>query len=285
MALTEKLTAIADAIRSQSGKAEKLTLEQMPEEIVGLQSLSFEVVGNPQPENPKANTIWVDTDVEITGWDFSAAEPVNPAQGMVWFSTGTESAVAFNALKENSVMVYPLSAKQYVAGAWVGKTAESYLDGEWVEWIDEDLLYRYGDENVSVTGGWITGTPTTYGAGYNKTGSLTVTNDENGYSAKQTVHEGNSFLYVSNLIDLTKYSTLYFHGSINNSANTAHYCRLIIYSDFGSATDGNILAQISANNTMGTRTIDVSGINRTCRIAFFIFSNTSSVTMREMWLE
>jgi hypothetical protein len=154
MALTEKLTAIADAIRSQSGKAEKLTLDQMPNEITGLQSLSFEVVGNPQPENPKENTIWVDTDVEITGWDFSAAEPVNPAQGMVWFAVGTESTVAFNALKENSVMVYPLSAKQYAGGAWVDKTAKSYRNGELVEWFTGTYFYKAGDECTTVTGGW-----------------------------------------------------------------------------------------------------------------------------------
>ena len=27
--------------------------------------LNFKVVGNPQPSNPKVNTIWVDTDVPI----------------------------------------------------------------------------------------------------------------------------------------------------------------------------------------------------------------------------
>lgn len=249
-------------------------------------SLNFKVVGGTaQPTNPSENTIWVNTDVAISSYVFATAEPSNPKEGMVWIATDKSSDMAFNALKKNAVMVYPLSAKQYVSGKWVDKTAKTYQSGEWIDWIDPDLLYRYGNENTAVTGGWKTGTPTTYGSGYNKTGNLTVTNDENGYVAKQTVNEGNSFLYVSNLIDLTKYSTLYFHGSINNSANTAHYCRLIIYSDFGNATDGNILAQISANNTMGTRTIDVSGINRTCRIAFFIFSNTSSVTMREMWLE
>lgn len=34
--------------------------------------LNFKVVGNPQPNNPKENTIWIDTDVPITGWQFSA---------------------------------------------------------------------------------------------------------------------------------------------------------------------------------------------------------------------
>lgn len=37
MALTDKLTAIADAIRDKTGKSEPLTLDQMPEEIEGIE--------------------------------------------------------------------------------------------------------------------------------------------------------------------------------------------------------------------------------------------------------
>lgn len=36
MALTDKLTAIADAIRTKTGKTDGLTLEQMPAEITGI---------------------------------------------------------------------------------------------------------------------------------------------------------------------------------------------------------------------------------------------------------
>lgn len=38
MALTDKLTAIANAIRSKTGKSDALTLEQMPGEIEGIQT-------------------------------------------------------------------------------------------------------------------------------------------------------------------------------------------------------------------------------------------------------
>ena len=37
--------------------------------------LNFAVVGNPQPTNPKNNTVWIDTDNEITEWTFSAENP------------------------------------------------------------------------------------------------------------------------------------------------------------------------------------------------------------------
>lgn len=57
-------------------------------------------------------------------------------EGTVLFNIGTNSHVGFNALKKNGIQVYPLSAKQYVSGAWVGKTAKSYQGGAWVDWWD-----------------------------------------------------------------------------------------------------------------------------------------------------
>ena len=110
MALTEKLTAIADAIRVQSEKPDKLTLDQMPAEIIDLQSLNFKVVGNPQPASPKENTIWINTDAEITSWVFSATQPTG-ADGMVWISTGTSSSVEFNVLKKNGIKIIKLLEK------------------------------------------------------------------------------------------------------------------------------------------------------------------------------
>lgn len=159
MLLTEKLTAIADAIRVQSGKTGKLTLDQMPSEIVDLQSLGFEVVGGTTaPNSPKENTIWVNTDVEITSWAFSATEPENPSEGMVWISTGTSSRVTFNALKKNNITVYPMLPKQYVSGAWEDKEAKSYQNGAWAEWVQPLYIFKAGEGalvtlNVSCGGG------------------------------------------------------------------------------------------------------------------------------------
>ena len=38
MALTEKLTAVADAIRGKTGKTEEMTLDQMATEIAGIET-------------------------------------------------------------------------------------------------------------------------------------------------------------------------------------------------------------------------------------------------------
>lgn len=66
-------------------------------------------------------------------------------EGTVWVTTGASSPVAFNALKKNSVMVYPMSAKQYIGGSWVDKTAKSYQGGAWVDWIKYSYLFKSGE--------------------------------------------------------------------------------------------------------------------------------------------
>lgn len=106
--------------------------------------LNFEVVGNPQPDNSKENTLWVNTDVKITSWIFSATEPENPAEGMVWFSVGTSSPVEFNALKKNALQVYPRSAQQYVSGAWVDVTAKIYQNSVWASLDNRFFLFKEG---------------------------------------------------------------------------------------------------------------------------------------------
>lgn len=73
-------------------------------------------------------------------------------EGVVWFKTVAESMVGFNALKQNGVVVHPISAKQYQSGAFVDVTAKSYQGGAWVDWIR--YLYHEGDEYTGITGGW-----------------------------------------------------------------------------------------------------------------------------------
>lgn len=282
MALTEKLTAIADAIRSQSGKGEKLTLEQMPGEITGLQSLSFAVVGNPQPENPKENTIWVDTDVEITGWDFSAAEPANPAEGMVWFSTGTASSVAFNALKENSVMVYPLSAKQYSGGAWVSRTARSRMDDQWVDWfVWNGQLYQNGNEFTNETGGW-------YAANEGSLVSSTIASvarNEDNMVLTVTGGRKSAMLASRKPIDLTDFDLVTFEGLLHPGTGTtdkAAYGFLYACKDNGGSLTNAARADIKASKTAQTITLNVSGLSGEHYICPYLYTFDSTNPFLQM---
>lgn len=225
--------------------------------------LNFKVVGNPQPETAKENTIWIDT-AEINGCAFSAAAPKNPDPGMVWIYTGTSSVVAFNALKKNSVMVYPISAKQYVGGAWVDVSAKSYQGGVWVDWWNGEL-YTYGNEWAGITGGW-------YGvnvASNAVTGSSNVVVTKNAdYIELRLATDGqkNCMLLTNSPIDLTDFSTVSFTGYISQGKadpNRGAYGYLNIYQDISA---NSTLVQVARQNISNdgkesTVTIDVSDLN------------------------
>lgn len=117
-------------------------------------ALNFQVTGNPQPANPKENTIWVDTDVPVTGWAFQSQPPEAPREGMVWIKTGPDGAGAFNALEKNAITLTPLGAKQYTGGQWVTLDAQTWQEGRWESWWTGEL-YDGGDECTAVTGGWM----------------------------------------------------------------------------------------------------------------------------------
>lgn len=246
--------------------------------------LNFKVVGNPQPANPKENTIWVETDVDITSWIFSATEPAAAEEGMVWIITGTSSQIEFNALKKNGIQVYPLSAKQYVGGAWVDKTAKSYQGGEWIEWIPHGLLYRYGYDNLTITGGikiveGISDASYSPGTGTKNSESITLRS-----SASQCITAK-----TQKLVDLTEFKKITLNV-LNVVANNSSY-----FADFGvskSPSDatvidtGNVVAR-KAIGTTGTIELDVSSL--TGGYCLFVSARswndqpTSSVTFTEWW--
>lgn len=168
-------------------------------------SLNFDVKAYATEEalladTPKENTIGIITTNKITGWMFSATEPESPVEGMVYITTGTDSDIAFNALKKNGIQVYPLSAKQYVSGAWVDVTAMSYQGGEWHEWETKLYLFKEGDQCEDITGGW-----TTWGTEHGvKDNYLRMYHDN-----------GNAGCSTNNKIDMSNYTKIYFDIKMN----------------------------------------------------------------------
>lgn len=71
------------------------------------------------------------------------------ATGMVWITTGAVSPAAMNVDKKHTVMVYPISCKQYVSGSWADKTAKTYQGGQWHDW--GMFLYNYGETDLDFT--------------------------------------------------------------------------------------------------------------------------------------
>lgn len=215
-------------------------------------ALNFKVVGNPQPETAKENTIWVDTDTKITGWLFSAAQPEAPGEGMVWFAVGTANHVAFNALKKNGVNVYPLYAKQYLGGEWVSKTAKSYQGGVWTDWWD-GKLYSHGNECLNMTGGWESRHDSTWygkGTATKKADRITLS------GAADTI----SLIKPVNPIDLTSFSTIIV--SLENlTRSTIHVSVVNVGMPFVSANFVADTVETIASAAEATVSLDISGLS------------------------
>lgn len=208
--------------------------------------LNFKVVGGTtEPVSPSENTIWVDTDVDISEWILSASEPDAPREGSLWLILGTSSRVAFNALKKNTLMVYPLAAKQYVDGAWVGVTARSMINGEWVEWIADTYLFVNGDTCDGITGGW--------------------TGIQGGVVQDDVLYLGCNGLAVGHVwtnqaVDVSGYSQLKITISETNDTVTAGLLVDAPTSDnYGNDNEGNALAL--ASTTGNTLICDVSALS------------------------
>lgn len=142
------LVEIADSIRAKTKKTDEIFVSNFADEIADISTgveLNFEIVGGTtQPENPTENMIWVDTDMEIAGWYIAPEQPTNMVDGEVWICADQAGAISFNALKENNIMVYPITAKQMVSGTLTDKDAMCYNDGEWVEFYKGINIYHNG---------------------------------------------------------------------------------------------------------------------------------------------
>ena len=227
--------------------------------------LNFQVVCNPQPNNPKANTILINTDT-ITGWVFSATEPTG-IPGLVWITTGTSSTAVFNALKKNNITVYPISAKQYISGAWVDKTAKIWQNGEWVDWWNGEL-YDAGNTFEACTGGWAS----FGGSSDTAAGVITFNSDHMLLQAKATSKTGTVIFRPANDFDLTDVKSVTFVLSTSPQSDTRY--TIIVRSV---ATNTNVASKKITSSAKSTYTLDVSGIREECAV-WLTISSASSTT-------
>ena len=216
--------------------------------------LNFKLVGNPKPETAKENTIWINTDTPITGYAFSAAEPAEPVEGVVYITVGKISTAAFSATKKNPVMVYPLHARQCIDGVLVAKTAMSWQNEKWVNWWNGEL-YISGDEFEAVTGGvseWL----------YSKTSDIqgpgTATKTKDYINIKCSSKKGLA-VGPENKIDLTNYSKLMLNVVDYGGSLTSSRCGLSV-STTRDETTGNNRVSNKAISGKGLVTLDISDL-------------------------
>lgn len=243
-------------------------------------ALNFRVVGNPQPANPTENCIWVDTDTPINSWIFSATQPSPAEPGMVWISTGTSSTVEFNALKKNGIQVYPISAKQYVSGAWVDKTAKIYQSGKWVEW--NFYLCKDGKLREGLDGKW-----KTYGTGQYQT-ELTATQEADKITiTTQKTNNSSGVIYWDEKYDLTGFSNLVFDGVICAEYD---WGQILIFKEIGGDPVAAFLCSGPTNGHIGIALdgkvkIDISNLSGEYYIAFGLTGreNSAYISIRDLY--
>lgn len=234
----------------------------------GSAALNFKVVGGTSaPSNPTENAIWVNTSTAITDWVFSATEPPT-VTGLVWIQTGTSSPVEFNSLKKHSIQVCPLSAKQYINGAWVIKTAKTYQGGAWVDWWDGTLFDASNPNKYEgITGGW------TSVAKYMNSGNGTPTqiNPENIDTAVRfwigDSWYGYGMVWLANKINLTNYNQIVANATIGT--NSSAPARLAVWSSIGAYISSNIVAEVEMNSGSPT-TLSVSGLSGEYYVGFYL---------------
>lgn len=210
--------------------------------------LNFKVVGSTTaPASPKENTLWVNTDVAIGEYQFSAAIPETRTDGTalqagdVWIVTNAGSNICFNALKKNGIATNVVAAYQWDGLAWGGKTVKGYIGGEW---IDSDI-YIFSSTHGINQGSW-------------KSQKGTITVGDTLYVHANSSSYGD---FVNNYgVDLTNISTVEFTVSGGEFDSSYKNNRVGVVSDSSNLTENSFEAytQFTAN---GTYTVDTSALN------------------------
>lgn len=227
-------------------------------------------------DKTKENTIGVITTTTMTSWVFSAKELTEPEVGMLWLSLGNSSPVEFNALKNNTLHVYPISAKQYEGGKWVDKVAYSYQNGAWVEWVT--YLYNKGNLCEELTGGW---SLQKNGSASNASAPTITYNDDSVTITHSSSDDVSRNWITNNTIDLTKAKTVIVNVT-GLSGSVYSDIRIRAKSD-GIVSDKHAVLKTT---TVGKNEVDVSALSGEYYIAVYSYSGSGSsgyVTISEVY--
>ena len=237
-------------------------------------ALNFKVVGGTsRPSAPGENTIWVNGE-GITSWVLSPVEP-EAAEGLAWVAVGGASEYAFNALKKNALMVFPISAKVYTGGAWENAEAEIYQNGKWnsfsVTW--DGYYFKDGDQYESVTGGWTT-------EGWNNQATASA---DNGILYVESPHaQYAARIGTAKPVDLTGVDKIWLN-SPSGQGSSAYSGYLLVCTDKEDYTDVK-----QAQITTGTVSVDVSGLSGPHYLLLRTLGGTNgsgSASVRAIWKE
>ena len=241
------------------------------------------------PYSAKGNTIAIVTDTAITGWIFSPVEPESPVAGMVWIPNGVEGANCFNAIKKNTLLVYPAGCKQHINGAFKNVAAHIYIDG-WNQFAYErEYLYNNGETSLA----WV-------GRGTNTDTALVMTTQHGNHGGSYSSHgwkSSETLVTVPN--GATKLCIKYGDSYSEGKASDFRFAYLglsnKVYSSFPESGTTEFAAYASIENTGSDITAEMPITSALHGSAYYVGikvgtggSNVrvvSSWTITEIWFE
>lgn len=286
----QTLVDLADVIRYKADINETLTPSEMIEAIDGLTTttekpFNFEIVGGAtEPTNPIENMIWINTDIEIGEYQFSATEPTMRADGTelqngdVWISTRNYAGVYVNALKKNGIQLQMSACEQFNGTSWESKEIKIYQNSEWK---DIDLIIFNG-ETVKNGYSFVT---TKYSSTAVVVATPTVANGVVNSNYKSTA----TYLRLNEKVDLTNKSTIEAIISFPDSFGGVTTARFVVTKTIGGEVSSNEMVAAVALSTSTKETqsvnIDVSALTGEYYIGCYAYSEASNIGINFHYLK
>lgn len=216
------------------------------------------------PATGTENDIVIITSTAMKNWVLSPNAPSGAPRtdGDVWLQYSVDGDV-FNTVKQNSFMIAPLTAWQYIDGTWASVPAVSYHGGEWTSWLV--WLFNTGNQHTNITGGW------SGAATINSDGEIVFSSsgaDTNGMSTDNKINKNNAKeLHVN---------VSYFARGNSGRFNVV----LTKVKDSTATTD-----VLSANEFTdpGELVIDLSNITEAFYVYLYSYS-TATVNVDKIWM-
>ncbi len=242
--------------------------------------LNFNVYAVPSIPATAPDGIAIISSVPMKNWILSPDEPSGAPRsvGDVWIRYAV-TGDPFNILKQNAMFIDPVSAWQYVNGAWVDVEMRRYLNNARLAmWNGE--LYKYGDEYPGITGGWGTEDYTILEGSVTSVEPGQKNSDHFVLSGANTVKV---MFGTNNPINVDKFTTLHVEGEPTSAAG-GQSISFAVYRDKAQTVclrDFNF----GADYTRSVKTLDLSDINGDVYIVVSAqFSLLSAGKIHRVWL-
>lgn len=258
----------------------------------GGSDLNFKVVSFDAEEelfaaSPKENTIGVITSDPINGWTVNEKEPTEHLDRMIWISTGTYGTVEFNALKKNSVQIYPVNVRQYADGQWKVVDAYIYQGESWVEISGRVYLVENGIVNTDLTGDFsaLAYGPSSSNASRKAPSVVKANNNIQIYHKTTGDASCSGSWFSKNAIDLSKFGKYRIHLIDTVGENHIRITIAKTVTDKYTEVAGFGLA----GKTEGVYDIDISSLSGVYFVGISLYGNLDAATrglwFDDLWLE